>query len=331
MGTGGRGTPPGPDVRAAAERRGRLRLRRRTRPGAGKARRTPSAKGAKSPPKAVADFRRILDDKAVDVVRRRRLQPLARPGRHPRLRRRQARLRREAVQPQPARGRAAGRGRPQARPPRADGQPAAELAEDHRGDRAAPRRASSAGCTSPRRGTRTTARRSARARRRTRRRGSTTTCGRARPRGGRSAPTTCTTTGTGSGTGATASSGNNGVHMIDLLPLGPGRRLPDARHLRRRPLPLRGRPGDARHARRQLRLRGGKTITWEGFSCNQIPRAKPIDVLFHGENGQPGDRRQRLHGLRPEGQGGRRRRPARAATTAALRQLPRRGPRRRRS
>ena len=78
-------------------------------------------------PKPVGDFRRILDDKAVDVLIVRHVQPLARPGRDPGVRGRQARLRREAVQPQPARGRAAGRGRPQAQAARADGQPAAQL------------------------------------------------------------------------------------------------------------------------------------------------------------------------------------------------------------
>ncbi|MFO0849161.1 MAG: hypothetical protein U0871_11500 [Gemmataceae bacterium] len=29
----------------------------------------------------------------------------------------------------------------------------------------------------------------------------------------------------------------------------------------------------------------GKTITWEGFSCNTIPYPKPFDVLFQGETG----------------------------------------------
>ncbi len=28
-----------------------------------------------------------------------------------------------------------------------------------------------------------------------------------------------------------------------------------------------------------------KTITWEGFSCNTLPSVRPFDILFHGENG----------------------------------------------
>src|SRR5262245_60502827 len=30
---------------------------------------------------------------------------------------------------------------------------------------------------------------------------------------------------------------------------------------------------------------GGKTITWEGLSCNQTPGGRPAHTVFHGENG----------------------------------------------
>ena len=51
-------------------------------------------------PKQVVDFRKILDDKSVDVP-----QSLARPGDHLGLQRRQARVRGKALLPQPARRR----------------------------------------------------------------------------------------------------------------------------------------------------------------------------------------------------------------------------------
>ena len=71
---------------------------------------------------------------------RRRARPLARPGNDPRLRGRQARLRREALLPQSSRGRAANRRRAQAQARGADGHAAAELAGPDRGHAEAPRR-----------------------------------------------------------------------------------------------------------------------------------------------------------------------------------------------
>ena len=210
--------------------------------------------GAKAP-KAVGDFRRILDDKAVDALVVATCNHWHAPGGHPRLRGGQARLRREAVQPQPARGGTAGRGGPQARAGRADGQPAAELAEDHRGDRAGPRRRHRPGLLRPVRATATRGRRSAAA----------------------SEPPVPTGLDYDLWQGpAPRRPYRDNYPALQLalvlalgqrragqqrhphdrrLPLGPRRRLPDPRHLLGRPLPLRGRPGDARHPRRHLRVR----------------------------------------------------------------------------
>jgi predicted dehydrogenase len=80
--------------------------------------------------------------------------------------------------------------------------------------------------------------------------------------------------------------GNNGVHMIDLCRWGL-----DVRH----PTGVRSAGGryrfqddqetpDTHHVAYDFADRG--TIVWEGFSCNQYPSGKaPADVLFLGENG----------------------------------------------
>ena len=64
--------------------------------------------------------------------------------------------------------------------------------------------------------------------------------------------------------------GNNGVHMHRPVPLGPRRRLPHPRHLLRRPLSLRGRSGNARTRTWSASTsRAARPITWEGLSCNR--------------------------------------------------------------
>jgi len=79
--------------------------------------------------------------------------------------------------------------------------------------------------------------------------------------------------------------GNNGVHMIDVCRWGLGvdypifvssaggrfcydddQETPDTHVV-------------------SFTFPGGKMITWEGFSCNKLPREKPIDVLFLGSKG----------------------------------------------
>jgi predicted dehydrogenase len=79
--------------------------------------------------------------------------------------------------------------------------------------------------------------------------------------------------------------GNNGIHMIDLLRWGLGVDYPTL---------ATSAGGRYRFKDDQetpdthvvsFNFPGGKTITWEGFSCNQIPREKQISCLFQGENG----------------------------------------------
>jgi predicted dehydrogenase len=79
--------------------------------------------------------------------------------------------------------------------------------------------------------------------------------------------------------------GNNGVHLIDVCRWGLGVDYPTS---------VTSTGGRYRYPDDQqtpdtnivsFNFPGGKTITWEGFSCNQIPREKPIECLFQGENG----------------------------------------------
>jgi predicted dehydrogenase len=79
--------------------------------------------------------------------------------------------------------------------------------------------------------------------------------------------------------------GNNGIHMLDLLRWGLGVEYPTL---------ATSAGGRYRFHDDQetpdthvvsYNFPGDKTITWEGFSCNQIPREKPVDCLFQGETG----------------------------------------------
>jgi predicted dehydrogenase len=79
--------------------------------------------------------------------------------------------------------------------------------------------------------------------------------------------------------------GNNGVHMIDLCRWGLGVDFP---------VTAMSAGGRYRYKDDQetpdthvvgFDFPNGSTITWEGLSCNQPPREKPADVLFLGENG----------------------------------------------
>ncbi|MBX9584343.1 MAG: Gfo/Idh/MocA family oxidoreductase [Gemmataceae bacterium] len=79
--------------------------------------------------------------------------------------------------------------------------------------------------------------------------------------------------------------GNNGVHMIDLCRWGLGADYP-AR--------VTSAGGRYRYKDDQetpdthvvgFDFPNGSTATWEGLSCNQPPREKPADVLFLGETG----------------------------------------------
>jgi predicted dehydrogenase len=79
--------------------------------------------------------------------------------------------------------------------------------------------------------------------------------------------------------------GNNGIHYIDLLRWGLGVEYPTL---------ATSAGGRYRFKDDQetpdthvvsFNFADGKTLTWEGFSCNQIPRDRPIDCLFQGETG----------------------------------------------
>jgi predicted dehydrogenase len=78
--------------------------------------------------------------------------------------------------------------------------------------------------------------------------------------------------------------GNNGVHMIDLCRWGLGADYPSQ---------VTSAGGRYRYKDDQetpdthvvsFDFPGGRTATWEGFSCNQIP-LKAVEVLFQGETG----------------------------------------------
>lgn len=79
--------------------------------------------------------------------------------------------------------------------------------------------------------------------------------------------------------------GNNGVHLIDICRWGLGVDYPTM---------VSSLGGRYRYQDDQetpdtnivtFNFADGKTLTWEGFSCNRIPREKPIECLFQGEKG----------------------------------------------
>ncbi len=79
--------------------------------------------------------------------------------------------------------------------------------------------------------------------------------------------------------------GNNGVHMLDLCRWGLGVDYP---------VHVTSAGGHYRYRDDQetpdthvvaFDFGGDKTATWEGLSCNRLPAGGTADVLFHGENG----------------------------------------------
>lgn len=79
--------------------------------------------------------------------------------------------------------------------------------------------------------------------------------------------------------------GNNGVHSIDVCRWGLGADYPTH---------VTSAGGRYRYKDDQetpdthvvsFDFPGGKTITWEGFSCNQVPGGRPFGALFQGETG----------------------------------------------
>jgi len=79
--------------------------------------------------------------------------------------------------------------------------------------------------------------------------------------------------------------GNNGVHTVDVCRWGLGVDYP---------LQVSSTGGRYRYQDDQetpdtnsvsFTFEGGKTITWEGLSCNRYPGGQKADVVFHAENG----------------------------------------------
>jgi predicted dehydrogenase len=79
--------------------------------------------------------------------------------------------------------------------------------------------------------------------------------------------------------------GNNGIHMIDVMRWGLDAEFPTK---------VTSSGGRYRYSDDQetpdthtvgFEFPGRKQIVWEGFSCNNIPREKPADIQFCGENG----------------------------------------------
>ena len=118
-------------------------------------------------------------------------------------------------------------------------------------------------------------------------RGSITICGKARPRAARSAPTILHYNWHWFWHWGNGELGNNGIHFHRRLPLGPRRR---SSRCASRP------PADATASRttrkRPTRTssatnsRAARQIIWEGLSCSRMPtNGRMPDVIFHGETG----------------------------------------------
>ena len=240
----------------------------------------------------MTDFRRILDDKAVDALVVATCNHWHAPaailacaaGKHVYVE--------KPCSHNPREGELLVAGRPQAQARRPDRHPAAQLADDHRGDRAGPRRARSAGSTSPQ-SWYTNNRPSIGHGKAGRSAGGA----RLRPLAGPGpapavhATTSCTTTGTGSGTGATASWATTastrstsaaGAWASTTRSASPRRAAATASTTtRRRPTRTSSR----------FEFAGDKLITWEGLSCNAAPRRPGVRHRLLRRQGHAGHRR----------------------------------------
>ena len=181
-------------------------------------------------PQAITDFRRILDDKEVDALFCEAPNHWHGPATILGVRRRQARLRREAVQPQPLGRRADGRGRPQAQPGGADGHRSggARPASSRRWRKLHDGVIGNVYCAADLVQQQPGLDRHA-ASRPTRRRTSTTTSGRGRPRASRIVDNRIHYNWHWFWHWGNGELGNNGVHAPRPLPLGAGRRVPRPR------------------------------------------------------------------------------------------------------
>jgi len=209
------------------------------------------------------------------------------------------------VRPQRARGRAAGGGRPPVQPHRADGQPAALVAEHHRPGRAASERQPDR----PRLLRARVVREYPRADR--------------RRQAGRGAgdPRLRAVAGTRAPTGVPRQRHPLQLALVLELgherglqqrqprdrrhALGNGRDLPGAGRVGRRALPLQGRLGVRRHAGGDVRVRRQQVVHLGGPELQRVQDGGAVarDHVPRGA-GQRARQRQRLHRLRSEEQGG---------------------------
>ncbi|MBM3456982.1 MAG: Gfo/Idh/MocA family oxidoreductase [Armatimonadetes bacterium] len=79
--------------------------------------------------------------------------------------------------------------------------------------------------------------------------------------------------------------GNNGIHYIDLCRWGLGVDYPIHVHSTGGRFRFQDDQETPDTHIATFTFPGGKTIMWEGLSCNQMPQAQRPEVVFHGENG----------------------------------------------
>ena len=255
-------------------------------------------------PQAITDFRRILDDKDVDALFCEAPNHWHGPATILGVRRGQARLRREAVQPQSLGRRADDRGRPQAQPGGADGLAAAEHARRHRGDGQAARRGHR--------------QRLLRADLVQQQPGLARDRQADRPAG---EPRLRTLAGSGPakpyvdnrihynwhwfwhwGNGEL---GNNGIHGLDLCRWGLGVEFPTTVVSSGGRYRFRDDQQTPDTHVANFEFPGGKQITWQGLSCNKHPGLLGVRHVLRRQGGARPGHVRRLQGLRRRRQAGR--------------------------
>ena len=98
---------------------------------------------------------------------------------------------------------------------------------------------------------------------------------------------------------------NNGTHEVDVCRWALGVDWPIARHLQRRPLPVPGRLGNARHPGHRLGFRGGQDHHVGRPELQRLPDRGPGTraMVIYGTDGSAAAGRQQLHHFRQEQEG----------------------------